>query len=83
MRRSSRRPRWSSSRSRHIRRRRRPRLLPAAPAAAPAAGEPADFSGVHAGPSVRRLARELEVDLTAMQGTGEKGRITKEDVKAF
>ncbi len=60
-----------------------PPATPAAPAAAPAAGEPADFSGVHAGPSVRRLARELEVDLTAMKGTGEKGRITKEDVKAF
>ncbi len=58
---------------------------PAAPAAAPAAASSAtpDFSGVHAGPSVRRLARELEVDLTKLQGTGEKGRITKEDVKAF
>jgi pyruvate dehydrogenase E2 component (dihydrolipoamide acetyltransferase) len=40
-----------------------------------------DFSGVHAGPSVRRLARELDIDLTRLMGTGEKGRITKEDVK--
>lgn len=40
-----------------------------------------DFAGVHAGPSVRRLARELDVDLTRIKGTGEKGRITKEDVK--
>mgnify|MGYP002654093771 CR=1 FL=1 len=30
---------------------------------------------------MRRLARELGLDLTAVKGTGEKGRITKEDVK--
>jgi pyruvate dehydrogenase E2 component (dihydrolipoamide acetyltransferase) len=40
-----------------------------------------DFGGVHAGPSVRRLARELDIDLTRLAGTGEKGRITKDDVK--
>jgi len=40
-----------------------------------------DFGGVYASPSVRRLARELEIDLTRLEGTGEKGRITKEDVK--
>jgi pyruvate dehydrogenase E2 component (dihydrolipoamide acetyltransferase) len=40
-----------------------------------------DFGGVHASPSVRRLARELDIDLTRLKGTGEKGRITKEDVK--
>jgi pyruvate dehydrogenase E2 component (dihydrolipoamide acetyltransferase) len=40
-----------------------------------------DFGGVHASPSVRRLARELDIDLTKLTGTGEKGRITKEDVK--
>src|SRR6478609_9725616 len=40
----------------------------------------ADFDGVHASPGVRRLARELELDLTALSGTGPKGRITKEDV---
>ncbi len=42
----------------------------------------ADFGNVHASPAVRRLARELEIDLTRIKGTGEKGRITKEDVKA-
>jgi pyruvate dehydrogenase E2 component (dihydrolipoamide acetyltransferase) len=42
----------------------------------------ADFSGVNAGPAVRRLARELDLDLNAIRGTGEKGRITREDVKA-
>ena len=41
----------------------------------------ADFSGVHASPSVRRLARELDLDLNKVKGTGEKGRITKDDVK--
>jgi pyruvate dehydrogenase E2 component (dihydrolipoamide acetyltransferase) len=42
----------------------------------------ADFSGVFAGPAVRRLARELGLDLNRIKGTGEKGRITREDVKA-
>ncbi len=40
-----------------------------------------DYAGVHASPAVRRLARELDVDLTALKGSGDKGRITKEDVK--
>jgi pyruvate dehydrogenase E2 component (dihydrolipoamide acetyltransferase) len=35
----------------------------------------------YASPAVRRLARELGVDLTAIRGTGRKGRITKEDVQ--
>lgn len=61
----------------------------AAPSAAPPSGDasssglppPMDFGGVHASPSVRRLARELGVDLTQLKGTGEKGRVTKDDVK--
>ncbi len=40
-----------------------------------------DFAGVHASPAVRRLARELDVDLRPIKGTGEKGRITRDDVK--
>ena len=36
-----------------------------------------------AAPSTRRLARELNVDLTRVQGSGAGGRITKDDVKAF
>ncbi len=40
----------------------------------------ADYDGMHASPGVRRLARELSLDLTALSGTGPKGRITKEDV---
>jgi pyruvate dehydrogenase E2 component (dihydrolipoamide acetyltransferase) len=56
----------------------------AAPAASEAGANPAlpDFSGVNAGPAVRRLARELDLDLTTVKGTGDKGRITKDDVKA-
>ena len=58
-----------------------PRDLP--PPLAPASGPAkADFSGVFAGPAVRRLARELDLDLNTVKGTGEKGRITREDVKA-
>jgi pyruvate dehydrogenase E2 component (dihydrolipoamide acetyltransferase) len=54
-----------------------------APAGAGAGAEAlADFDGVHASPGVRRLARELGLDLTALSGTGPKGRITKEDVIA-
>ena len=47
------------------------------------AGPARDFTGVHAGPSVRRTARELGVDLTSVTGTGPKGRITKEDLLAY
>ena len=58
-----------------------PRDLP--PPLAPASGPAkADFSGVFAGPAVRRLARELDLDLNTVKGTGEKGRITREDIKA-
>jgi pyruvate dehydrogenase E2 component (dihydrolipoamide acetyltransferase) len=37
----------------------------------------------HATPSVRRLARELGVDLSEASGTGVKGRVTERDLKAF
>jgi pyruvate dehydrogenase E2 component (dihydrolipoamide acetyltransferase) len=43
----------------------------------------AGFSRAHAGPSVRRLARELGVDLARVTGSGPKARITHEDVKAW
>ena len=52
------------------------------PVTAVEAGPPADFDGAHAGPGVRRLARELGVDLVAVPGTGPKGLITKEDLLA-
>jgi pyruvate dehydrogenase E2 component (dihydrolipoamide acetyltransferase) len=43
----------------------------------------AAFSRAHASPSIRKFARELGVDLGAVAGTGPKGRITVEDVKAY
>jgi pyruvate dehydrogenase E2 component (dihydrolipoamide acetyltransferase) len=66
-----------------------------APSSAPAAaGEAArtvaearidepGFARAHASPSIRKLARELGVDLTRVQGSGGKGRITGVDVKAY
>lgn len=36
---------------------------------------------IYAGPAVRRLAFELDIDLTSIRGTGEKNRITKDDLK--
>lgn len=38
---------------------------------------------VHAGPGVRRLARELGVELQQVVGTGPKQRVLKEDVQAY
>jgi len=40
------------------------------------------FSKAHASPSIRKLARELGADLGRINGTGVKGRITQDDVKA-
>lgn len=52
---------------------------PIAPSRPPVVS-PAD---IHAGPAVRRIAMELDIDLTKVRATGEKGRITIQDVKAF
>ena len=41
------------------------------------------FARSHASPSIRRLARELGVDLARVQGTGNKGRVTDADVKSY
>lgn len=55
------------------------------PVAPPAVAAPAasPSSGAHASPAIRRFARELGVDLAQVQGSGEKGRITKDDVQNF
>ena len=64
------------------------------PATAPAASTPAasrslppvdeaGFSKAHASPSVRKLARELGVNLVQVKGSGMKSRILHDDVKAF
>jgi len=43
----------------------------------------AGFGAAHASPSVRKFARELGVNLGSVRGSGEKGRILLDDVKAF
>jgi pyruvate dehydrogenase E2 component (dihydrolipoamide acetyltransferase) len=70
-----------------------PAASPTASAAASAAQEPREarpaaideqaFSKAHASPSVRKFARELGADLGKIKGTGVKGRITQDDVKAY
>jgi pyruvate dehydrogenase E2 component (dihydrolipoamide acetyltransferase) len=56
-----------------------------APAAAPVAAsvDEAAFGKAHASPSVRRIARELGVDLSRVKGSGPKDRVVKEDVQAY
>ncbi|MDX1458651.1 MAG: dihydrolipoyllysine-residue acetyltransferase [Marinobacter sp.] len=44
---------------------------------------PAPGARVHAGPAVRKLARELGADLARVKGSGPKSRILKEDVEAY
>ncbi|NDZ18199.1 dihydrolipoyllysine-residue acetyltransferase [Variovorax sp. WS11] len=71
-----------------------PATAPAAPAAAApapaqaaaAAGgaiDEAAFALAYAGPAVRKLARELGVDLGKLKGSGDHGRIVRADVEAF
>ncbi len=57
---------------------------PATPSPAQADATGADpGANVYAGPAVRKLARELGVDLTLIKGGGARGRIVKEDVHEF
>jgi pyruvate dehydrogenase E2 component (dihydrolipoamide acetyltransferase) len=61
---------------------------PAAPQAAPAASptahiDQAAHKKAHASPGVRRFARELGCDLSLVKGSGPKGRVLKDDIKAF
>jgi len=42
-----------------------------------------DFSGINAGPAVRKIARELEIDLAKIIGSGKNKMITKDDLKNF
>ena len=59
------------------------------PALAPVKSSPTakidevSFAKAHASPSVRRFARSLGVDLGRVDGSGRKGRITKDDVTGF
>lgn len=54
--------------------------VPSEPAASPKTNVE-EF--LYASPSVRRLSRELGVELSAVRGSGRKGRILEEDVQAF
>jgi len=55
---------------------------PAIPATLPPVNE-AGFARAHASPSVRKLARELGVDLAQVKGSGAKSRVLHDNVKAF
>ncbi len=55
-------------------------ITSSAPAPTPA---PVRTNGVVASPAVRRLSRELNIDLTHIQGTGRRGRITTSDILAM
>lgn len=62
-----------------------PEQIPASQPASDAGDvdEPAVRAQVYAGPATRRLARELGVNLVEVEGTGQRNRILKDDVKAF
>ncbi len=55
-----------------------------APAKVDAAATVSDSSvSVYAGPSVRKLARQLGVDLSKLKASGPRGRYTKDDVRSY
>jgi pyruvate dehydrogenase E2 component (dihydrolipoamide acetyltransferase) len=55
----------------------------AEPSVAPPVVDEQAFQKAHAGPGVRKLARELGADLGRITGTGPKGRILPEDLYKF
>lgn len=60
-----------------------PETVAPASTQAPAKTENPSNAEVFAGPSVRRLARDLGADLTKITGSGRKGRIQLSDVQAY
>ncbi|MCY4212882.1 MAG: 2-oxo acid dehydrogenase subunit E2 [Gammaproteobacteria bacterium] len=80
-------PAKSEAPSQHRPQRPSPPVPKAQPAEPPAAQRPAGRripgAAVYAGPATRRLARELGVDLSAVAASGARGRIVKDDVKAY
>jgi pyruvate dehydrogenase E2 component (dihydrolipoamide acetyltransferase) len=60
-----------------------PAALSQPPPSAPTPSSQEGIARAHASPSVRKFARELGADLSRIQGSGQKGRITEEDVKGF
>jgi len=59
----------------------KPAAVPAIPATAPLKAAP-NGEKVRSSPLVRRLAREHQIDLAQLQGTGAGGRVSKQDVMA-
>ncbi len=56
------------------------------PSETPKTQTPETFDGrpvIHAAPSVRRLARELNVDIARVSGSGPAGRVSEQDVRQF
>jgi pyruvate dehydrogenase E2 component (dihydrolipoamide acetyltransferase) len=60
-----------------------PSHLPAPPPPATKIQPEAAYSAVPAAPNVRRLAREIGVDITQVPGSGSDGRISMADVKNY
>ncbi len=58
-----------------------PAAAPVPPKATPPPAPPPASKEVLAAPAIRRLARELGVDLASVRGTGPSGRITEADVR--
>ena len=46
-------------------------------------GDYVSNDSAYAGPSVRRLAREIGLDITLVKGTGPRGRVIKDDLKGY
>ena len=64
----------------------KPTATPAAPqpSAQPAASGPGRDGGrIHSSPLVRRMAKEHNIDLSSIPGTGAGGRISKQDIEAY
>jgi pyruvate dehydrogenase E2 component (dihydrolipoamide acetyltransferase) len=60
-----------------------PAAKPAPPLAPPSSTASTSDGPVHASPSIRRFARELGVELSALRGSGPNGRVTRDDVQEF
>jgi pyruvate dehydrogenase E2 component (dihydrolipoamide acetyltransferase) len=56
---------------------------PAAPVAVQTSQAVAAGGKAHASPAIRRFARELGVQIAEVKGSGEKGRVTRDDVQNF
>jgi len=54
-----------------------------APAKPPTRTSPEDGGVVPAGPATRKMAREWGVNLNQVEGSGQKGRVTQDDVRGY